>query len=67
MKVCRLYETHLVFNKAEKRWAALALYDEQPLAGKREVLKLLKQHRDEVEAVINELDIEIEEEAWLEF
>jgi len=67
MKVCRLYETRRVFDKAERHWGELSLLDEPPAAGLEQIRSLLTQHRDEIDTVLRELTEEIEEREWLQF
>lgn len=66
MKVSRLYDIERRFFNLLKLWSRQTVFSAPNYAGKQETLTRLKQHRDDIDEVIVELESELEDEAWLQ-
>ena len=66
MKVGRIYDIDMRWCRIKRLWSLETVFSDVPSdKGRQETLERLRRHRDDVDKVITELEIETEEEAWL--
>lgn len=66
MDICRLYPVSSLLFKIQRLWSLETIFRDVPTAkGKQDTLARLKDLRGMLDEVIDELETEIKEEAWL--